>query len=510
MFLSQKKLFKQKKKKEEVPKDQAWAIVILKPLRTEIRGDLIQRISEAFSISQDEAENVVSNTPNILLDELNQATAVKIKDYFRATGAEMFLTNDTFVKSKCYRTVWPEKPDLSDVLGADEEEKPKQVISQAPKELLKSEEEIIKKFSRPPVEDAAPAQSIMPEAPKAPEKPSESESTRSRKTPSVDPEQFKAKLHEEAKSLLDNSSKEEESQAPAPESTRDDLFSEEHIESEDEVESKQSLSQLSAEESKQVLKYFTQWKENYDAWKDNFVALTSEVDQLKRQRESFGQALTESREKIQDGIKEIQLQKSLLSDLQEKRKSAEGNLDSARQEFNERIGTLSKEIGTWKRKSEEIQQRIGELESEKSALSSNFDQQEQSYKELQEDYDDARNNFEMKLNLSIEVLNQWKAKVNDMNEQMTSVDTLKSRVERQLREQRKQYEQLEQDYEKTKRFAGKKVMIPEDDYEDWKSKEKAMSARLEKLEKLQMQLIGDLKENLAPVEKKSSSINKKK
>ncbi|MDP3919515.1 MAG: hypothetical protein Q8R76_01730 [Candidatus Omnitrophota bacterium] len=93
--------------------EQNWCIV-LSPLRNEIDKKRVSRkISGVFSLSAEEATDLVSNTPIILLDNLTRSVAVEIKEYFRSAGAEMILTNDVFLKRKCYRTVWPEPPNLS-------------------------------------------------------------------------------------------------------------------------------------------------------------------------------------------------------------------------------------------------------------------------------------------------------------------------------------------------------------------------------------------------------------
>lgn len=99
-----------RKKQEE---EQNWSIV-LTPLRNEIdKKKIARKITEVFSLSLSEASDLVANTPIILLDNLSKATAVKVRDYFRQDGAELILTNDIFYKRKCYRTVWPEAPNLS-------------------------------------------------------------------------------------------------------------------------------------------------------------------------------------------------------------------------------------------------------------------------------------------------------------------------------------------------------------------------------------------------------------
>jgi len=144
-----------KKKQSE----QNWCIV-LNPLRNEIdKKKIAHQISEVFSLSAEEAADLVSNTPIILLDNLTRTTASRVKEYFRPSGAEMILTNDIFLKRKCYRTVWPEPPNLSflerwehpkgeqeedpHVLGADEALKEIRSLNQeAPKDESENPEEI--------------------------------------------------------------------------------------------------------------------------------------------------------------------------------------------------------------------------------------------------------------------------------------------------------------------------------------------------------------------------------
>ncbi len=103
-------LLRQKKTQGE---DQNWC-VILNPIGSELdKKKIAQRLSGAFSLTPEEALDLVANTPIILLDHLSRSIAHKLKDYFRVAGAETLLTNDVFQKRKCYRTVWPEPPSLS-------------------------------------------------------------------------------------------------------------------------------------------------------------------------------------------------------------------------------------------------------------------------------------------------------------------------------------------------------------------------------------------------------------
>ncbi len=98
--------------KKSQKKDQNWCL-ILNPLYNEIdKRKVSRRISESFGLSGEESDDLVSNTPIILLDNLSHDIATQVKEYFRPTGAELLLTNDVYLKRKCYRTVWPEEPTL--------------------------------------------------------------------------------------------------------------------------------------------------------------------------------------------------------------------------------------------------------------------------------------------------------------------------------------------------------------------------------------------------------------
>lgn len=93
--------------------EQNWSLV-LSPLRNEIdKKKVAAKISEVFSLSLEESFDLTANTPIILLDNLSRKVAIQVKEFFSTTGADMVLTNDVFYKRKCYRTVWPEPPNLA-------------------------------------------------------------------------------------------------------------------------------------------------------------------------------------------------------------------------------------------------------------------------------------------------------------------------------------------------------------------------------------------------------------
>jgi hypothetical protein len=85
--------------------------VILNPITSELsKTETVEKIVEAFPLSIDEASQLVERTPIILLENLNYDTAKKIKSIFSAVNADILLTEDMYLKRKCYRTVWSQDP----------------------------------------------------------------------------------------------------------------------------------------------------------------------------------------------------------------------------------------------------------------------------------------------------------------------------------------------------------------------------------------------------------------
>jgi len=104
---------------------QNWFIV-LNPLKSELeRAKTAREISRAFRIPADEALDLVANTPIILLDNLSYAIALQVKQYFSAVASDLIVSNDGALKRRCYRTVWPTPPDLIFLRETKSKEPPK-------------------------------------------------------------------------------------------------------------------------------------------------------------------------------------------------------------------------------------------------------------------------------------------------------------------------------------------------------------------------------------------------
>jgi len=95
------------------PSGQDWFVVV-NPLKSELeRNKVAREIAKAFHLPVDEALDLVANTPIILIDNLLYATALQVKQYFRSSQADIVVSNDSFLKRRCYRTVWPTPPSLA-------------------------------------------------------------------------------------------------------------------------------------------------------------------------------------------------------------------------------------------------------------------------------------------------------------------------------------------------------------------------------------------------------------
>ncbi|HNX69452.1 MAG TPA: hypothetical protein PLL75_01915 [Candidatus Omnitrophota bacterium] len=99
--------------KKQLNIGQDW-FVVLNPLKSELeRNKIAKEIAKVFRLPVEEALDLVANTPIILLDNLLYATALQLKQYFRNIQADILVSNDSFLKRRCYRTVWPTPPSIS-------------------------------------------------------------------------------------------------------------------------------------------------------------------------------------------------------------------------------------------------------------------------------------------------------------------------------------------------------------------------------------------------------------
>lgn len=94
-----------------------WAVILDRSTNEFAKTRSVDKLSEAFNLTPEEAKDLAENTPIVLLDQLPLDVAEKIKDYFAQSNVDCSLTNDTFTKRKCFRAIWPTQPDLNQFLS---------------------------------------------------------------------------------------------------------------------------------------------------------------------------------------------------------------------------------------------------------------------------------------------------------------------------------------------------------------------------------------------------------
>lgn len=99
----------------------AWCL-ILDRLTEESREQSARLIAPVFGLSHADSLELLGSLPLALIDDLSEETALKLQEYLAGSGAEIRITCDKSLKQKCFRTLWPEAPDLSflDESGRDE------------------------------------------------------------------------------------------------------------------------------------------------------------------------------------------------------------------------------------------------------------------------------------------------------------------------------------------------------------------------------------------------------
>ena len=109
-------------KKSKSPVESEWAVILDRSPNELLKNRAMEKLSEAFSVSSDEAHELLENTPIILLDNLSFESAEKVRSFFSEAGVNCSLTKDTFTKRKCFRAVWPAEPRIGHLIGGSDSE----------------------------------------------------------------------------------------------------------------------------------------------------------------------------------------------------------------------------------------------------------------------------------------------------------------------------------------------------------------------------------------------------
>lgn len=105
------------------------------------KSRIVDKVTALMPLSHEEAYNLVNRTPIIVLDNMDKDEGEKLRSYFDTDGCELVLTEDNFIKRKCYRILWPEKP----VLNGEKIKKAEEVLQEkiAPAPSASAEEVIV-------------------------------------------------------------------------------------------------------------------------------------------------------------------------------------------------------------------------------------------------------------------------------------------------------------------------------------------------------------------------------
>ncbi len=133
-----------------------WSVV-LQSVPSRNKKEIVKRLEEIFELEKHDAEQVLSNMPLILLDNLSFGLAARIKKYFQKVGAVAETTNHDMIKKNCFQIVWPQTPDLSFFMKNET----------GPQETLAQEKKSDPKLAEiPATGKKAEKQDVKPEAPK--------------------------------------------------------------------------------------------------------------------------------------------------------------------------------------------------------------------------------------------------------------------------------------------------------------------------------------------------------
>ncbi|MDD5226238.1 MAG: hypothetical protein PHV97_03515, partial [Candidatus Omnitrophica bacterium] len=89
-----------------------WGVV-LQSVPSKNKKEIVKHLEEIFELEKRDAEQVLSNMPLILVDNVSFGLAARIKKFFQKIGAVAETTNHDMIKKNCFQVLWPQTPDLS-------------------------------------------------------------------------------------------------------------------------------------------------------------------------------------------------------------------------------------------------------------------------------------------------------------------------------------------------------------------------------------------------------------
>ncbi|MBN1687843.1 MAG: hypothetical protein JW893_01950 [Candidatus Omnitrophica bacterium] len=407
---------------------QNWCVV-LNPILSEIdKKRIALKISEVFSLSSEEASDLVESTPIILLDNLNQDIAHKVKGFFEAANAQIVLTNDTFRKRKYYRTVWPEPPNLAFLNTWESHQKNQEV-----QEVLGPDEALnaIRMMRESPEKSEHAEVMPIPGLPEPERRELESEIENWKRS--------HADLEKEVSRLTEIIRKLEEARAqrplPAPEL---------------------SLLQGREKEIKEARALLSNLEEKYDVLKDEYREARELFEEKMVQTRQEMETLRKRNKELEENARVFQNERldfgSRIKEKEEQGRQYRGELETKNKQLEERLQQATQMIDQWRLKAEELAESVKDLERQKE-------------------------NLERGARVSGEQLSRWREKQETLEQQIHILQeaqqtekTLREKVEDRLREVDKDRAKLYQELEEARRTS-----------QSWESKYKGSEERVTEL-----------------------------
>jgi len=346
--------------------ENSWSVIITH-LRNELMKRVTSKIAEAFLISPEEVYSLADHMPIIFMDQIPQATAVKLKTYFESLGIDVLLTNDESIKNKSYRLNWSEPPNLSFLSQAN----PLAVVAETPgvtknyliqeaKRLQNGSENLRISLVKAEAENEKLRQELTHEK--------QSMADAASKLQSLEEKiRIVGALYEEEQSLREQN----ERYISSLEREKEEL-AEKNVFSQREIR----VQKIKIEQTEEILQQTRKEKEDFDqrlkervnaineADKqkslliENLNSLQNELSAFKTESQELKEALQKKGQVIQDFEKNLRDRADALKNSHEKI----SNLEKANSDLNAKVADLSREAEGWRAKTSELSQEIRSIE----------------------------------------------------------------------------------------------------------------------------------------------------
>ena len=334
--------------------ENSWSVIITH-LRNELMKRVTSKIAEAFLISPEEVYSLADHMPIIFMDQIPQATAVKLKTYFESLGIDVLLTNDESIKNKSYRLNWSEPPNLSFLSQAN----PLAVVAETPgvtknyliqeaKRLQNGSENLRISLVKAEAENEKLRQELTHEK--------QSMADAASKLQSLEEKiRIVGALYEEEQSLREQN----ERYISSLEREKEEL-AEKNVFSQREIR----VQKIKIEQTEEILQQTRKEKEDFDqrlkervnaineADKqkslliENLNSLQNELSAFKTESQELKEALQKKGQVIQDFEKNLRDRADALKNSHEKI----SNLEKANSDLNAKVADLSREAEGWRAK----------------------------------------------------------------------------------------------------------------------------------------------------------------